>query len=92
MGRSKREKPLTNAEREKRWHEKNPGSHKKELQQRRENNKKEAKTIWKWDHRVKSNWKRKENQGKTSRLCGEDRKFREPSWKIKTEKHLREAR
>ena len=45
MGRSKREKPLTNAEREKRWHEKNPGSHKKELQQRRENNKKEAKTI-----------------------------------------------
>ena len=62
MGRSKREKPLTNAEREKRWHEKNPGSHKKELQQRRENNKKEAKTIWKWDHRVKSNWKRKEKK------------------------------
>ena len=40
MGRSKNEKPLTNAERKIRWWEKSPGSHKKELQQRRGNNKK----------------------------------------------------
>ena len=62
MGRPKKEKPLTNAERKKRWWKKKPGPHKWEIQQKRENNKKEAKTILKWDHRAKSNRKRRENK------------------------------
>ena len=70
-----------NAERKMRWWEKNLGSHKKELQQRTENNKKKRLKLTESEiieQREQQKEKRKENQGKTSRLCGQDRQFREP--------------
>ena len=62
MERPKKRKTINKCWKEKEVASKNSGSHKKELQQRE--NKKKAKTIWKRDHRAKSNRKRKEKKMK----------------------------